>query len=67
MAREDQGAGQDCRVAGADRAVLLSLRDQGGQRPGDHLLAASAAVEEVGQQDLGVDVDDPAQQRVGAQ
>ena len=54
-------------VAGADGAVLLALGDERRQALGDHLLAAAAPVEQVGEQHLGVDVDDPAEQRVLAQ
>ncbi len=41
--------------------------DEVGEHGGDRLLAAPSAVEQVGQQQLGVDVEDPAQQLVGAQ
>ena len=50
-----------------DGAVLLALGDERRQPLGDHLLAAAAPVEQVGEQHLGVDVDDPAEQGVLAQ
>ena len=54
-------------IAGADGPVLLALHDERRQSLGDHLLAAAAPVEQVGEQDLGVHVDDATEQGVLAQ
>ena len=67
MAREQERAREHVRVALADRLMALALADQPGEAGREVVLAAAAAVEQVGQQHIGVEVDDPAQQLVGPQ
>ncbi len=67
VAGQHQRAREQVGFAVADRAVPLALADQSREARGEVVLAASAAVEQVGQQHLGVEVDDPPQQLVGAQ
>ena len=47
--------------------MALALANQSGEGSGEEILAPAAAVEQVGEQHLRVDVDDPPQKRVGAE
>ena len=69
---EAVGGQQECprhgdRVAVADAAVALALPQQPGREVGDGLLATAPAGEQVGEQQLGVELDDAHEQLVVAQ
>ena len=61
------GARHHGRVAGADRAVGLAVLDGAHGDRQDQVLRAAATGEEVGEDQLGVELDDPHEQLVLAQ
>ena len=67
VAGQQQGAGQGVGAAGPDRAGALAGLDAVAEQLEEGLLAAAATREQVGEQQLGVELDDPDEQLVVAQ
>jgi hypothetical protein len=64
---QEERTGHHDRLTVPDAAVRLALADPSGGVLGDRLLAAATAGQQVGQEELGVQLDDPHEQLVVAQ